>query len=133
MPLFVLGLRERVACVATVRPRARGLWERGLDAGHSPAATGGPRSVEIKLTDAGCDPASVKLDAGRTTFKVTNARTSRVSELEVRLTARASSASGRIWWRDCRAPSRWTCSPAMDPVLPGWDDRGDGHRHGRRH
>jgi len=47
------------------------------------AAPGGPKTVEIKLTDAGCDPATVKLDAGRTTFKVTNAGTGRVSELEV--------------------------------------------------
>ncbi len=50
--------------------------------GAKPAAPG-PKSVEIKLTDAGCAPATIKLDAGRTTFKVTNAGTGRVSELEV--------------------------------------------------
>jgi iron uptake system component EfeO len=50
--------------------------------GDKPAA-GGPKTVELKLTDAGCDPATVKLDAGRTTFKVTNAGTGKVSELEV--------------------------------------------------
>ena len=50
--------------------------------GTTPAASG-PKPVEIKLTDAGCDPATVKLDAGRTTFKITNAGTSRVSEAEV--------------------------------------------------
>jgi iron uptake system component EfeO len=43
----------------------------------------GTTTVEVKLTDAGCDPATIKLDAGRTTFKVTNAGTGRVSELEV--------------------------------------------------
>ncbi len=48
-----------------------------------PASTGGPGTVEIKLTDAGCDPATIKLDAGRTTFKITNAGTGRVSEAEV--------------------------------------------------
>jgi iron uptake system component EfeO len=57
--------------------------------GTTPAASGakpaasGPKTVEIKLTDAGCAPAAVKLDAGRTTFKVTNGGTGRVSELEV--------------------------------------------------
>jgi iron uptake system component EfeO len=54
-------------------------------AGTKPAATGGggPKAVEIKLTDAGCDPATIKLDAVRTTFKITNAGTGRVSEAEV--------------------------------------------------
>ncbi|MDX6720133.1 MAG: iron uptake system component EfeO [Solirubrobacteraceae bacterium] len=37
----------------------------------------------MKLTDAGCEPATLKLDAGPTTFVVTNAGTSRVSEFEV--------------------------------------------------
>jgi FTR1 family protein len=46
-------------------------------------ASGGSRQVELKLTDAGCSPATLKLDAGRTTFTVTNAGTGRVSELEV--------------------------------------------------
>jgi iron uptake system component EfeO len=50
--------------------------------GTKPTSSG-PRTVEVKLTDAGCSPASLKLDAGRTTFKVTNAGTGRVSELEV--------------------------------------------------
>jgi FTR1 family protein len=50
-----------------------------------PAASGGagPKTVDIKLTDAGCFPATIKLDAGRSTFKVTNGGTGRVSELEV--------------------------------------------------
>jgi iron uptake system component EfeO len=62
----------------------------GGDGGSTPAASGttqatssGPRTVEIKLTDAGCSPAAIKLDAGRTTFKITNAGTGRVSEAEV--------------------------------------------------
>src|SRR5689334_3684487 len=46
-------------------------------------AASGPKTIEVKLTDAGCDPATMKLDSGRTTFKVTNAGTGRVSELEV--------------------------------------------------
>jgi FTR1 family protein len=47
------------------------------------SSAGGGRTVELKLTDAGCSPSQLKLDAGRTTFKVTNAGTGRVSELEV--------------------------------------------------
>src|SRR4051794_24991006 len=47
------------------------------------AAASDPRTVEIKLTDAGCDPATIKLGAGRTTFRITNAGTGRVSEAEV--------------------------------------------------
>jgi FTR1 family protein len=43
----------------------------------------GARTVALKLTDAGCSPAALKLDAGRVTFEVTNAGTGRVSELEV--------------------------------------------------
>jgi iron uptake system component EfeO len=43
----------------------------------------GSRTVEVKLTDAGCDPATLKLESGRTTFKITNAGTGRVSEAEV--------------------------------------------------
>src|SRR3954464_8946575 len=53
----------------------------------APATSGtsasGPKTVEVKLTDAGCDPATIKLDAGRTTFKITNAGTGRVSQAEV--------------------------------------------------
>jgi iron uptake system component EfeO len=53
----------------------------GTPAASKPAS--GPRTVEIKLTDAGCSPAAIKLEAGRTTFKITNAGTGRVSEAEV--------------------------------------------------
>jgi iron uptake system component EfeO len=54
------------------------------DSGPAAApGTNGPKTVEVKLTDAGCDPAKLDLDAGRTTFKVTNAGTGKVSELEV--------------------------------------------------
>jgi iron uptake system component EfeO len=37
----------------------------------------------VKLTDAGCEPASLKLDAGPTSFEVTNAGTARVTKFEV--------------------------------------------------
>jgi FTR1 family protein len=43
----------------------------------------GAKQVAVKLTDAGCEPAALKLDAGPTEFKVTNGGTGRVSEFEV--------------------------------------------------
>jgi iron uptake system component EfeO len=77
---FVIRLVLVLPCVATLA---------SCGGSTTPAAPGaapggaGPRTVEIKLTDAGCSPATIKLDAGRTTFKVTNGGTGRVSELEV--------------------------------------------------
>ncbi|HWI74567.1 MAG TPA: iron uptake system protein EfeO [Baekduia sp.] len=50
------------------------------DDGGSAAGT---KQVAVKLTDAGCEPAQMKLEAGRTEFKVTNGGTGRVSEFEV--------------------------------------------------
>src|SRR5262249_62313094 len=47
------------------------------------AAKPGGRTVDVKLTDAGCSPAKLSLAAGRVTFRVTNGGTSRVSELEI--------------------------------------------------
>ncbi|WP_196809267.1 iron uptake system protein EfeO [Conexibacter woesei] len=43
----------------------------------------GSKQVAVKLTDAGCEPATLKLNAGPTEFKVTNGGTGRVSEMEV--------------------------------------------------
>lgn len=56
----------------------------GSDDDSSDSAAGSStKQVEVKLTDAGCEPASMKLDAGRVEFKVTNGGTGRVSEFEV--------------------------------------------------
>jgi iron uptake system component EfeO len=87
--MFAIG--SRIACVLPFvavlascgggnRPAASGT--QSAASGTKPAAAG-PKTVEIKLTDAGCSPATIKLDAGRTTFKVTNGGTGRVSEAEV--------------------------------------------------
>jgi FTR1 family protein len=51
--------------------------------GSADTAPAGARQVAVKLTDAGCEPASLKLAAGQTTFTITNAGTGRVSEFEV--------------------------------------------------
>jgi FTR1 family protein len=47
------------------------------------SASSGSKQVAVKLTDAGCEPASLKLNAGSTEFKVTNGGTGRVTEFEV--------------------------------------------------
>jgi iron uptake system component EfeO len=67
-------------CGGATRPAASGTAASGTSRS---AGASGPKTVEVKLTDAGCAPATIKLDAGRTTFKVTNGGTGRVSELEV--------------------------------------------------
>jgi iron uptake system component EfeO len=55
----------------------------GSDDASDSAAGGSTKQVAVKLTDAGCEPAQMKLDAGRVEFKVTNGGTGRVSEFEV--------------------------------------------------
>ncbi|HZD01303.1 MAG TPA: cupredoxin domain-containing protein [Actinomycetes bacterium] len=44
----------------------------------------GARTVEVALTDAGCEPVRLDLPEGTTTFKVTNKGTDKVSEFEVK-------------------------------------------------
>jgi iron uptake system component EfeO len=51
--------------------------------GNSDEAPAGAKKVAVKLTDAGCEPAALKLDAGPTSFEVTNSGTARVTEFEV--------------------------------------------------
>jgi iron uptake system component EfeO len=75
--------RRHAACVLPLCAAVLAACGGGSDPAAPDSAPGGPKTVEVKLTDAGCDPAAIKLDAGRTTFKVTNAGTGRVSELEV--------------------------------------------------
>jgi len=55
----------------------------GSDDSSDNAAGSNTKQVAVKLTDAGCEPATMKLDAGRVEFKVTNGGTGRVSEFEV--------------------------------------------------
>lgn len=52
------------------------------DEGGSEGAGSG-RTVDVALTDAGCDPAKLELPAGAATFKVTNKGTDKVSEFEI--------------------------------------------------
>ncbi len=72
--------------------RAAALVLLALTLGTAVAACGsdgdggasGARTVEVALTDAGCEPAKLDLPAGAVTFKVTNKGTSKVSEFEVK-------------------------------------------------
>ena len=93
---------------------------------------GNSKQVEVKLTDAGCSPATLKLDAGRTTFKVTNAGTGRVSELEV---LKGSRILGEKENLVAGLSGSFTIDAAAGPVhaqLPGRDDRRDRRGHRRR-
>src|SRR4051794_25674205 len=54
-----------------------------LGCGGADTAAPGARQVTVKLTDAGCEPAQLKVAAGPTTFLVSNAGTGKVSEFEV--------------------------------------------------
>ena len=73
---------KNAAVAAIVLTSALLLVACGSDDNKS-AGSSGAKQVAIKLTDAGCEPASLKLGAGPTEFKVTNAGTGRVSEFEV--------------------------------------------------
>jgi FTR1 family protein len=73
----------RTAGAATLLVVAALVLDACGSGGSGSSTAGGARDVAVKLTDAGCDPAEVDVDAGRTTFRVTNAGTGRVSEMEV--------------------------------------------------
>jgi len=55
----------------------------GACGSSSSAGSAVTERVTIKLTDAGCRPARLALDAGPTAFTVANAGTSRISEMEL--------------------------------------------------
>jgi high-affinity iron transporter len=55
----------------------------GGDPSTSAAATGAHKTVKVAISDAGCEPAQLKLASGPTTFVVTNKGSSKVTEYEV--------------------------------------------------
>jgi high-affinity iron transporter len=56
----------------------------GGEEGTSAASTGGPhKTVNVAISDAGCEPATLEIASGPTTFVVTNKGSSKVSEFEV--------------------------------------------------
>jgi iron uptake system component EfeO len=48
------------------------------------SSDGKSKTVEVSLTDKGCDPAKASVPAGPVTFKVTNAGTAKVTEFELK-------------------------------------------------
>jgi iron uptake system component EfeO len=57
----------------------------GSDNGGTGGTGGGGsgRTIDVALTDAGCEPAKLDLRAGAVTFKVTNKGSDKVTEFEV--------------------------------------------------
>jgi FTR1 family protein len=75
--------KVRSTAVATLTLGAIVLLLGACGSGDGSAGAKGAKSVAIKLTDAGCEPAALQIAAGPTTFEVSNDATSRVSEFEV--------------------------------------------------
>jgi iron uptake system component EfeO len=56
----------------------------GLSAcGSSEETPAGAKTVSLKLTDAGCEPHDAKVPAGPIAFKIENAGTAKVTEVEI--------------------------------------------------
>lgn len=51
--------------------------------GSSDAAPAGAKTVNFKLTDAGCEPHDARVPAGPIAFEIENAGTSKVTEMEI--------------------------------------------------
>ncbi|WCB94518.1 hypothetical protein DSM104299_03255 [Baekduia alba] len=75
--------RMKSTAVATVVVTAAALFLAACGSSDDSSSAPGTKQVAVKLTDAGCEPATMKLNAGPTEFKVTNGGTGRVSEFEV--------------------------------------------------
>ena len=85
------AVRPRVRADGRRRRRRRGAGRaarrharrrQGDERGRSPAPAA-RRTVNVAITDAGCEPATLKLASGPTTFVVTNKGSSKVTEYEV--------------------------------------------------
>ena len=55
----------------------------GEETGSAVASSGAGRTVAVGISDAGCEPATLRLASGPTTFVVTNRGSSKVTEYEV--------------------------------------------------
>jgi FTR1 family protein len=77
--------RAQSAAVAAIVVAAAALLlvACGSAGGGKSAGAPGIKQVAVKLTDAGCEPAAMTLDAGPTEFEVTNGGTGRVTEFEI--------------------------------------------------
>ena len=55
----------------------------GCGGGRDKKTSGGGRTIDVKLTDAGCEPATLTLPAGPATFQVANDGADAVTEFEI--------------------------------------------------
>src|SRR5947208_16087976 len=78
MPLAKLALAALLTVAVAV-----GLGACGGGDEKSTAADPSAPTVDVKLTDAGCEPATLQLPAGKRTFRVTNAGAPGVTEFEI--------------------------------------------------
>ena len=94
------------------------------------STTAAPKTIDVKLTDDGCEPRSIAASAGPTTFKVSAAGTGGVTEFEV-LDGNSSSArrardqgQGRQLLADAQAGQLHHALPGRSQVRQG--DAGGG-------
>lgn len=87
MSLYVLWPSDRrrrtVATVTTALAALAALVGLGGCGSDSSSDSASSQSVDVKLTDAGCELSADSFKSGSTTFKIVNAGTSKVSEFEV--------------------------------------------------
>jgi high-affinity iron transporter len=98
--LYAIPMLAIVLAPDAVRPRVRstvagaavvaapavlliGTLGGGENTGSAVASSGAGRTVAVGISDAGCEPATLRLASGPTTFVVTNRGSSKVSEYEV--------------------------------------------------
>jgi high-affinity iron transporter len=98
--LYAIPMLTIVLVPDAVRPRVRafiaggavvaapivllvGTLGGGENTSSAVASSGGARTVNVSITDNGCEPANLELASGPTTFVVTNKGSSKVSEFEV--------------------------------------------------
>ena len=100
------------------------------------SAGGAGRTVNVAITDAGCEPATLKLASGPTTFVVTNKGSAKVTEYEV-IQRRPHAGRGREPRR--RADAALLAHPAAGPLHAALHRRpthengvADGERRARR-
>jgi iron uptake system component EfeO len=69
-------------CVVLAALALSSCGDDGGTSNGSKSAEGGP-TTEVKLTDIGCEPREITVEAGPNTFHVTNTDTSAVTEFEI--------------------------------------------------
>jgi iron uptake system component EfeO len=77
-------VRQALARIGALIATGALLAACGSSGGGGASASGGPQQVEVTLTVEGCDPSTLTLPAGPTTFNVTNQDAPAVTEFEIK-------------------------------------------------